>query len=83
VIKMQTIKRSQMMNSEMTRLFSKMLMIGQLKKSAPRTNINIQTSLLMGISPDRRPLSLGTPAAAAQSPPEHRADGSTFVVMVS
>jgi hypothetical protein len=47
-IKIQTIKTSQMTNSEMTRLSPKMLMIGQLKKRAPRTNKNIQTSLLIG-----------------------------------
>jgi hypothetical protein len=35
------------MNSERTRLSSKMLMIGQLKKRTPRTNKNIQTSLLI------------------------------------
>ena len=38
-----------MTKSEETRLFSKMLMIGQLKKRVQRTNKNIQTSLLMGI----------------------------------
>jgi hypothetical protein len=59
VIKIQTIKRSQITNSEETRLFSKMLMIGQLKKRTPRTNKNIQTSLLMGI-----PLSVSFPPRA-------------------
>jgi hypothetical protein len=63
VIKIQTINTSQMMNSEETRLFSKILMIGQLKKRAPRTNKNIQTSLLMGI-----PLSIFFPPC----PPESR-----------
>jgi hypothetical protein len=64
MIKIQTIKRSQMTNSEETRLSPKMLMIGQLKKRAPRTNINIQTSLLMRPAFDILP----APAAEEQDP---------------
>jgi hypothetical protein len=55
VIKIQTIKTSQITNSEETRLSPKMLMIGQLKKRAPRTNKNIQTSLLMCLAFDILP----------------------------
>lgn len=50
------MKTSQMMNSEIARLSLNMLMIGQLKKRTPRTNKNIQTSLLMVFPPSLFPL---------------------------
>jgi hypothetical protein len=65
VIKIKTIKRNQMMNSERTRLSSKMLMIGQLNKRVPRTNKNIQTSLLIRMLP----LSLRNPRTAGEPEP--------------
>ena len=78
VIKIQTINTSQMTNSEETRLSPKMLMIGQLKKRAPRTNKNIQTSLLMGSL-----LSISFPALPPESRNRHSRHGPTRGIVVS
>jgi hypothetical protein len=72
-MKMQAIT-SQMMNSEKTRLFPKILMIGQLKKRAPGMNKNIQTSLLMGTLVFRV-----LPAAGKLNPPSQPALVSRYL----
>jgi hypothetical protein len=51
VIKIRMMKTSQMIKREITRFSLKMLIIGQLKKRAPRMNKKIKTSLLIARPP--------------------------------